>query len=121
MFQVTRRVTASGSEKIRQNERKLLYSFFWVIPRRLNLMCQRFGTLCLFHLHRSCEIFLFSRPMKMEQTECSETSTHNIQTPGNHPEERIRHSEQGESLKLRMNENYYEYNYNWKCLYQCHR
>jgi len=27
-------------------------SFFWVIPRRLNFICQRFGTLCLFHLHR---------------------------------------------------------------------
>jgi len=25
----------------------------------------------------------------MEQTECSETSAHNIQTPGNHPKERI--------------------------------
>jgi len=24
--------------------------FFWVIPRRLNFMCRRFGT--LFHLHR---------------------------------------------------------------------
>ena len=30
----------------------LLYAFFWVIPRRLNFICQRFGTLCLFHLHR---------------------------------------------------------------------
>jgi len=31
----------------------LLYSFFWVIPRRLNFMCRRFGT--LFHLHRWCK------------------------------------------------------------------
>jgi len=30
----------------------LLYAFFWVIPRRLNFMCQHFGTLCLFHLYR---------------------------------------------------------------------
>jgi hypothetical protein len=30
----------------------MLYAFFWVIPRRLNFICQRFGTLCLFHLHR---------------------------------------------------------------------
>jgi hypothetical protein len=30
----------------------LLYAFFWVIPRRLNFISQRFGTLCLFHLHR---------------------------------------------------------------------
>jgi len=26
-------------------------------------------------------------PMKVEQTECSETSAHKIQTPGNYPEE----------------------------------
>jgi len=37
--------------------------------------------------------------MKMEQTECSEMSAHNIQTLGNHPKERIQHSQQGESLK----------------------
>jgi len=30
-------------------------SVFWVIPRRLNFMCRRFGTLCLFHLHRLCK------------------------------------------------------------------
>jgi hypothetical protein len=29
--------------------------FFWVIPRPLNFMCRRFGTLCLFYLHRSRE------------------------------------------------------------------
>ena len=32
----------------------------------------------LFHLHR---------PIKMEETECSETSALKIQTPGNYPEE----------------------------------
>ena len=30
----------------------MLYVFFWVIPRSLNFICRRFGTLCLFHLHR---------------------------------------------------------------------
>ena len=30
----------------------LLCASFWVIPRRLNFKCRRFGTLCLFHLHR---------------------------------------------------------------------
>jgi hypothetical protein len=30
-------------------------------------------------------------PRKMEQTECSETSAHKIQTPGNYPEENIQH------------------------------
>jgi len=37
--------------------------------------------------------------MKMEQTECSETSAYKIQTPGNYTEESIKHSEHGESLK----------------------
>ena len=30
----------------------MFYAFFWVIPRRLKFICRRFGTLCLFHLHR---------------------------------------------------------------------
>jgi len=40
--------------------------------------------------------------MKMEQTECSETSAYKIQMPGNYPEESIQHSEHGESLKSRI-------------------
>jgi len=40
--------------------------------------------------------------MKMEQTECSETSAYKIQTPGNYPEESIQHPEQDESLKSRI-------------------
>ena len=32
--------------------------------------------------------------MKMEQTECSETSAYKIQTPGNHPEENIQQAGQ---------------------------
>jgi len=62
----------------------MLYVFFWVIPRRLNFICRRFGTLCLFHLHRRVG-------KKMEQTECSEMSAYKIQTPGNYPEESIQH------------------------------
>jgi len=30
--------------------------------------------------------------MKIEQTECSETSAYKIQTPGNYPEENIQHT-----------------------------
>ena len=41
-------------------------------------------------------------PMKMEQTECSETLAYKIQTSGNYPEESIQHSEQSESLKSRI-------------------
>jgi hypothetical protein len=38
----------SNSERFRD----MFYAFFWVIPRRLNFIYRRFGTLCLFHLHR---------------------------------------------------------------------
>ena len=31
--------------------------------------------------------------MKMEQTECSETSAYKIQTPGNYPEESIKQTD----------------------------
>jgi len=30
--------------------------------------------------------------MKMEQTECSETSAYKLQTPGNYPKESIQHT-----------------------------
>jgi hypothetical protein len=42
------------------------------------------------------------RPMKMENTVCSETLAYKIQTPGNYPEESIKHSEHAESLKTRI-------------------
>ena len=44
----------------------------------------------LFHLHRQVGACTYL-PMKMEQTECSETSAYKIQTPGNHPKESIQH------------------------------
>jgi len=34
-----------------------------------------------------------------DRTECSETSTHKIQIPGNHPKDRIQHSWHGKSFK----------------------
>jgi len=39
--------------------------------------------------------------MQMEHTGCSETLAHKIQTPGNHPKERIKLSEHGKSLESR--------------------
>jgi len=51
---------------------------------KLSPCSEGFGTLYLFHLHR--QVFAY---MKMEQTECSETSAYKIQTPGNYPEESI--------------------------------
>jgi len=38
----------------------------------------------------------------MEQTQCSEMSTHKIQMPGNHPKERIQHSQHDESFKSKI-------------------
>jgi hypothetical protein len=40
--------------------------------------------------------------MKMEQTECSETSAYKIQTRGYYPEESIQNSQPGESLKSKL-------------------
>jgi len=67
-----------------------LCAFFRVIPRRLNFIGRRFGTLCYILI-----------PAYEDGTECSETSAYKIQTPGNYPEESIQHSEHGESLKSR--------------------
>ena len=33
-----------------------LYALFLVIPRRLKFICRRFGTFCLFHLHRQVDV-----------------------------------------------------------------
>jgi len=54
---------------------QVLYAFFWVIPRRLNFICRRFGTLYLFHLYRHL-------PAYEDGTECSETPEYKIKTPG---------------------------------------
>jgi len=82
----------------------MLYAFFWVIPRRLYFTCQRFGTVCLFHLHRRAGMkILRYLPAYEDGTDCSETSAYQFQRPGNCPEESIQHSEHGESLKSRIN------------------
>ena len=65
------------------------YAFFWVIPRRLYFICRRFGTLCLFHLHRQVGPFYTHLPAYEDGTECSETPAYKIQPPGNHPKESI--------------------------------
>jgi hypothetical protein len=66
----------------------MLCAFFWVISRRLNFLCRRFGTLCLFHLHRRIGTY---PSMKMEQNvskrrhikfrrrEITQKKAHNIQ------------------------------------------
>ena len=54
---------------------------------------QHFSNLVILHTYL---------PMKMEQTERSETSAYKIHTPGNYPEESIQHSAHGKSLKWRI-------------------
>ena len=53
-------------------------------------MPQHFSNLVVLHTYL---------PMKMEETESSETLAYKIQMPGNYPEVSIQHSEHGESLK----------------------
>jgi hypothetical protein len=47
-----RKLSEFNPNTLRWSKLNLLYTFFWVIHRRLKFTCQRFGTLCLFHLHR---------------------------------------------------------------------
>jgi len=49
--------------------------------RVLNVVCFLLGNSPASEFHMP--------PMKMEETECSETSVYKIQTPGNYPEESI--------------------------------
>ena len=106
---------------------KILYAFFWVIPRRLNFICRRFGTLsvpssqagrCLQnelgwgHVWGIIgeKVWLGNGLSHQEgggqsrgsQTECSETSAYKFQSPGNHPKKSVQHSVHGDSLKSRL-------------------
>jgi hypothetical protein len=65
-------------------------------------MFRRFGIFCSVFVGVVSIIFLLTTPMKLEQSECSETSVHKIQTSENQPKERIQHSEHDESLKTRI-------------------
>ena len=70
-------------------------------PRLLNFICRRFGTWNFVwsnfvggvNKNNNWEpqlLLFFTPPMKMEHTECSETSAQKIRTPGYHPKEIIR-------------------------------
>jgi hypothetical protein len=72
----------------------LSYSLFWVIPRRLNFICRRFGPIC-------CSIFkvglLLTPPTKMEDFPKRQ---HKIRKPVNRPKERVQLSEHGEKFEI---------------------
>ena len=59
ILDMTRCSLAIRWQVFRRTYHLLLYAFFWVIPRRLNFICRRFGTLC--------SIFI-GRKMRMEWT-----------------------------------------------------
>ena len=65
----------------------MFYAFYWVILRRLSFIYRRFGTLCLFHLHRR---------VGMKNEDGTERVFRNvgikIQTPENYPEGSIQHT-----------------------------
>jgi hypothetical protein len=67
---------------------------------RLNTFHAKFRV--VFHQYNFPSYYQCSQVAHEDGTECSEMSADKIQTPGYYPEESIRHSEQGESLKSRM-------------------
>jgi len=63
----------------------MFYAFFWVIPRRLNFISRRFGTLC--------SVFIGGYlPAYEDGTECSEKSAYKFQTPKYYPEESYKYT-----------------------------
>ena len=64
----------------------VLYVFFWGNSPASEFYMPTFRNI-LFHLHRQVgvESFYTYLLVKMEQTECSETSAYKIQAPGNYP------------------------------------
>jgi len=62
----------------------MLCSFVWMIRRRVNFLCRRFGTLCSNFIgcvnkkNNSSQLFLFKRPIKKEKTECSKMSAQKL-------------------------------------------
>ena len=71
--------------------RNTLFHLHWLEP---NLFPYHFS----FLVH-STHTYL---PMKMEQTECSETSAYKLQTPGNYPKESIQHFYLSSPYSLRL-------------------
>jgi hypothetical protein len=67
--------------------------------RNCPVVCFLLGGSSASEVHRYEEIFHIYLPIKMEQTQCSETLAYKLQTPVNQPEESMQHSEHGESLK----------------------
>jgi hypothetical protein len=94
--------TCVSTEILTQNDSTMFSDFTACYLLSCSPACgnsRRFETLCLFHLH-------IHSPMKMEQTQCPETSVIEHHTPGNNPKDNTQHLERGESLKSRITRMY---------------
>jgi len=71
----------------------VLFAFLWVIPGSLNFICRRFGTHCLFHLHRQVGAFLYAPTCLWRWNRQSVPKRRHIKfrRPGNYPKENIQH------------------------------
>jgi hypothetical protein len=71
-----------------------------VPKRRLLILICRGNTQKKIYWPLSNQVIIHNQPpVKMEPTECSETSAFNIQTPGKYPEENLPYLQHGESLE----------------------
>ena len=68
----------SGLQTTLKND-KLSSGYF---PGSLSIKSRRFGTLCRFHFQQAVKCESLHHLLKMELTQCSETSVFNTQTPG---------------------------------------
>jgi hypothetical protein len=71
---------------------------FWVIPRRLNFMCRRFGTPSMFHLHRRCNSSCLHRLRRWNRQSVPKRLQIQFRC-GDHPTERIQYSKHSEGSK----------------------
>jgi len=84
----------------------MLYAFFWVITRLLNFICRRFGTLCLFHLHRrpwrwNRQSVPKRRHIKFRRWEITKKKAYNIQN-----REKVWNQEEITSMGRKMQETF---------------
>ena len=79
-----------------------------MIPRRLSFMCRRFVTLCSILISRVNEknnwdkiagVYYFSHDLWRWNRRGVPKRRHKIQTPGNHPKERMQHSQHSKTMK----------------------
>jgi hypothetical protein len=83
---------------------KMLHVLFFLLGDSLNFMCWRFRTLCVsvcLSVPSSQAVFCCLHHLWRWNRVCSKTLAYKIQTPGNHPQERMQHSEYCKSLKSR--------------------